>query len=239
MVIPAYNEERRLGATLDEVAAFLRRSPGQWEVRVVDDGSATTGRPRLPTIAARANCASSCSASRIAGKVGRSRPGCWRRRGDFCFICDADLSMPIAEIVRFLPPVAPPFDVAIGSREGMAGAAHRRAVYRHLMGRLFNRGVRWLMLPGHPGLAVRVQDVHGRAVRSIFTHVTVDGWAFDVEVLSDRARQGLRVIEVPIEWHYRAESQINMMRDGWEMLKELLRIRLRAARGAYRTESAQ
>jgi dolichyl-phosphate beta-glucosyltransferase len=75
------------------------------------------------------------------------------------------------------------------------------------------------------------------AVRSVFPRVTVDGWAFDVEVLAIARAQRLRVVDVPIEWHYRAESRLNMMRDGWEMLKELVRIRLRAARGRYASGS--
>jgi dolichyl-phosphate beta-glucosyltransferase len=107
-------------------------------------------------------------------------------------------------------------------------------MYRHLMGRLFNRGVQSLVLPGIEDSQCGFKMFTAPAVRSVFPHVTVDGWAFDVEVLAVARAQGLRVIEVPIEWHYRAESRLSMMRDGWEMLTELVRIRLRAARGLYR-----
>jgi hypothetical protein len=64
--------------------------------------------------------------------------------------------------------------------------------------------------------------------------VTVEGWAFDLEVLVVARKQRLRVVEVPIEWHYREESQVAMVRDGFGMLRELLKIRARAARGVYR-----
>ena len=233
IVIPAYNEERRLGATLLAVSDFLRLQPWQWEVRVVDDGSADG------TVAVANGLAASeprifvqCEPHR--GKGGAVKAGLTAARGDFRFICDADLSMPIEELVRFLPPQADAFDVAIGSREGMRARRIGEPMYRHLMGRLFNRGVQWLVLPGIEDSQCGFKMFTADAVRRIFPRVTVDGWAFDVEVLAVARAQRLRVIEVPIEWHYRAESRLSMLRDGWQMLKELLRIRLRALRGHYR-----
>jgi dolichyl-phosphate beta-glucosyltransferase len=233
IVIPAYNEERRLGATLLAVSDFLRLQPWQWEVRVVDDGSGDG------TVAVANGLAASeprifvqCEPHR--GKGGAVKAGLTAALGDFRFICDADLSMPIEELVRFLPPQADAFDVAIGSREGRRARRIGEPLYRHLMGRLFNRGVQWLVLPGIEDSQCGFKMFTADAVRRIFPRVTVDGWAFDVEVLAVARAQRLRVIEVPIEWHYRAESRLSMLRDGWQMLKELLRIRLRALRGHYR-----
>lgn len=232
VVIPAYNEERRLGATLLTVQQFLRDQPWSWEVRVVDDGSAdgtraivervSEGEPRIVL-----------QAEPHRGKGGAVKAGLQAARGEFRFICDADLSMPIAEVTRFLPPAAPPFDVAIGSREGRQARRVGEPMYRHLMGRLFNQGVQWLVLPGIEDSQCGFKMFTDRAVASIFPHVTVDGWAFDVEVLAIARSQGLRIVEIPIEWHYRAESRLSMLRDGWSMLKELMRIRTRAARGDY------
>jgi dolichyl-phosphate beta-glucosyltransferase len=233
VVIPAFNEERRLGSTLVEIAGYLATQPWTWEIRIVDDGSTdatvavaerfAAGEPRVVV-----------QREPHRGKGGAVKAGLSAASGQFRFICDADLSMPIDEIARFLPPHAVQFDVAIGSREGRKARRVGEPKYRHLMGRVFNRGVQWLVLPGVEDSQCGFKMFTADAVRSIFPRVTVDGWAFDVEVLAvARARQ-LRVIEVPIEWHYREESRLSMMRDGWEMLKELLRIRLRAMRGAYR-----
>jgi glycosyltransferase involved in cell wall biosynthesis len=234
IVIPAYNEERRLGASLETVAAFLRDQPWDWEIRVVDDGSADRTLAIAESIAARE--------PRIVvqrephrGKGGAVKAGLTAAAGDFRFICDADLSMPIGEVSRFLPPQAPPFDVAIGSREGVRARRIGEPAYRHIMGRLFNLGVQWLVLPGIEDSQCGFKMFTASAVRSIFPRVTVDGWAFDVEVLAVARAQKLRIVEVPIEWHYRAESRLSMLRDGWQMLKELLRIRLRSLRGAYRS----
>lgn len=232
VVIPAFNEERRLGSTLVEIAGYLATQPWTWEIRVVDDGSTdatvavaerfAAGEPRVVV-----------QREHHRGKGGAVKAGLSAASGQFRFICDADLSMPIVEIARFLPPRAAPFDVAIGSREGRKARRVGEPKYRHLMGRLFNRGVQWLVLPGIEDSQCGFKMFTADAVRSIFPRVTVDGWAFDVEVLAVARAQQLRVIEVPIEWHYRAESRLSMMRDGWEMLKELLRIRLRAIRGTY------
>jgi dolichyl-phosphate beta-glucosyltransferase len=126
------------------------------------------------------------------------------------------------------------FDVAIGTREGLGARRVGEPSYRHLMGRLFNGVVQRLALPGIEDSQCGFKMFTAEAVRSIFPLVTIDGWAFDVEVLTIAREQGLRVVEVPIEWHYRSESQVSMVRDSLGMLRELLRIRVRAFRGAYR-----
>ena len=95
-----------------------------------------------------------------------------------------------------------------------------------------------MALPGIEDSQCGFKMFTAAAVRTIFPLVTIDGWAFDVEVLTIARVQGLRVIEVPIEWHYRNESQVSMLRDGVGMLRELLRIRTRAFRGAYRRRAA-
>jgi dolichyl-phosphate beta-glucosyltransferase len=233
VVIPAYNEEKRLGATLATVCAYLAAQPWDWEVRVVDDGS----RDRTVAIAqeaGRADCRVAVQREPHRGKGGAVKAGLLAARGDYRFICDADLSMPIAEIARFLPPSLDGFDVAIGSREGIAARRIGEPIYRHLMGRLFNVGVRWLTLPRIQDSQCGFKMVTAAAVNTIFPRVTVDGWAFDVEALTIARAHRLRIVEVPIEWHYRRESQIHMVRDGFAMLREVLRIRARAVRGLYR-----
>ena len=232
IVIPAFNEERRLDTTLVAVTSYLREQSWDWEVRVVDDGSvdATVAiAERHAAIEPRVVV----QREPHRGKGGAVRAGLTAARGEFRFICDADLSMPIGELSRFLPPAASSFDVAIGSREGRLARRVGEPAYRHLMGRLFNRGVQLLVLPGIEDSQCGFKMFTASAVDAIFPRVTVDGWAFDVEVLAVARARGLRIVDVPIEWHYRAESRLSMMRDGWQMLKELIRIRLRAASGRY------
>ena len=174
IVIPAFNEERRLGDTLGKVTEFLRRQPWDWEVRVVDDGS-SDGTVSIAEAFAAGQSGVVVQREPHRGKGGAVKAGLLAATGEYRFICDADLSMPIGEVARFLPPAARRFDVAIGSREGLRAHRIGEPVYRHLMGRLFNRGVQWLVLPGHRGLAVRLQDVHGGR-RAIDLSARHRGW---------------------------------------------------------------
>jgi dolichyl-phosphate beta-glucosyltransferase len=153
-------------------------------------------------------------------------------------MCDADLSMPIEELDRFQTPLAAGYDIAIGTREGHAARRFEEPAYRHWTGRVFNLAVQRLVLPGIEDSQCGFKMFTRAAVEDIFPLVTIDGWAFDVEVLTIARAQRLRIVEVPIEWHYRAESQVSMLRDGAGMLRELLRIRLRALTGKYKGTSA-
>ena len=145
--------------------------------------------------------------------------------------------MPVGELPRFLPPVRTDFDIAIGSREGHEARRIGEPIARHLAGRVFNLGVQRLMVPGINDTQCGFKMFTARAVEAIFPLVRVDGWAFDIEVLYLARVKGLRVVEVPIEWHYRRESRLSLLRDGVGMLRELLAIRARAGRGAYDTRT--
>jgi dolichyl-phosphate beta-glucosyltransferase len=229
VVVPAFNEERRLASTLEALRTHLATQPWDWEVRVVDDGS-QDGTVGIAEKFALDDPRIVLQREPHRGKGGAVKAGLMAARGDYRFICDADLSMPIAEIARFLPPTLTGFDVAIGSREGQAARRIGEPVYRHVMGRLFNHVVQGLALPGIADSQCGFKMFTAEAVAAIFPFVTVDGWAFDVEALAVARARGLRIVEVPIEWHYREESQVRMMRDGVGMLRELLRIRARVGR---------
>ena len=164
------------------------------------------------------------------GKGGAVKAGLLAARGDYRFICDADLSMPVGELPRFLPPLLTGFDIAIGSREGHEARRIGEPMVRHLAGRVFNFGVQRLMVPGINDTQCGFKMFTAAAVEAIFPLVQVDGWAFDIEVLHLARARGLRIVEVPIEWHYRRESRLSLLRDGAGMLRELLAIRARARR---------
>jgi glycosyltransferase involved in cell wall biosynthesis len=233
IVVPAFNEERRLAATLATLCDYLGRQPWDWEVRVVDDGSVDD--------TARIAESFSLTQPRVVlqrephrGKGGAVKAGLAAAPSAYRFICDADLSMPVDEIGRFLPPLASGFDVAIGSREGKLARRVGEPAYRHFAGRVFNFIVQRLALPGIEDSQCGFKMFTAEAASAIFPRVTVEGWAFDVEVLTIARQQRLGVIEVPIEWHYRADSQLSILKDGAGMLRELLRIKWRVFRGVYR-----
>src|SRR6476659_4785963 len=110
IVVPAFNEEARLGSTLSELRGYLSTRPWDWEVRVVDDGSAD-GTCEVAAQAAAAEPRILLQREPHRGKGGAVKAGLLQARGDFRFICDADLSMPVAELPRFLPPTLTDFEV--------------------------------------------------------------------------------------------------------------------------------
>lgn len=224
IVIPAFNEARRIGATLEQLTAFLSHQTWDWEIRVVDDGSVDETATIVET-AARANTRIVLQREPHRGKGGAVKAGLLSSRADFRFLCDADLSMPPVELSRFLPPVLQSADIAIASREGRGATRVGEPWRRHFVGRLFNYAIRWLVLPGIADTQCGFKMFTAASVDAVFPHVTLDGWAFDVEALSIARAKGLRIIEVPIEWHYRAESRLSVLRDGPRMLRDLFRIR--------------
>jgi dolichyl-phosphate beta-glucosyltransferase len=233
VIIPAYNEQERIGGTVHALVEYLSAGAWTWEIRVVDDGS-TDDTARAVTEAGRGRPGVVLQQEPHRGKGGAVKAGMLAAAGALRFMCDADLSMPVEELARFLPPALRDFDIAIGSREGHGARRIGEPLTRHLMGRTFNYVVQQALLPGIEDTQCGFKMFTAAAAEAIFRRVTVTGWAFDIEVLYLARLLGLRVVEVPIEWHYRSESQVSMVRDSVGMLREVLRIRGRARRGDYR-----
>lgn len=232
IVIPAFNEEHRLPATLDSLREYLSAQPWTWEIRVVDDGS--TDRT-VEKVLERSEIDRRIVLQREphGGKGATLKAGMLAARGSFRFMCDADMSMPASELPRFLPPALSGFDVAIGSREAPGAARIGEPFTRHVIGRLFNLAIKLIVLGGIEDTQCGFKMFTAEAARTIFPLVAVSGWAFDVEVLAIARRRGMRVVEVPVEWHYKSESRVSPLRDSPRMLRDLLRIRARARRGDY------
>jgi len=232
IVIPAFNEAAGIEATLTELSNYLRIKPWTWEIRVVDDGSSDETALKVEAFS-RSEPRVIVQREPHGGKGAAVRAGFLASRASYRFLCDADLSMPVAELSRFMPPALGDADIAIGSREGTGARRVGEPFLRHLAGRGFNLVVRLLMVPGVQDTQCGFKMFTAAAVDAIFPYLTVMGWAFDIEVLYLARRRGLRVREVPIEWHFRADSRVRLFRDSFGMFAELLRIRSRARRGAY------
>ncbi|MEW6028034.1 MAG: dolichyl-phosphate beta-glucosyltransferase [Chloroflexota bacterium] len=232
VIIPAYNEENRLPRTLEQVFTFLKKQSYQAEVLVVENGS-TDG-----TLAAARAFAEQYPSLRVyqephSGKGLAVRRGVNEARGEYLFLCDADLSMPVEEIAKFLPPALTDFDIAIASREAPGAVRHDEPAYRHLTGRVFNTLIRWLVLPRIQDTQCGFKCFRARAARQLFESQTLMGWSFDVEILFLAHRRGLKVREVPIHWYYNGESKVSILRDSLRMFLDLLLIRRNARRGLY------
>lgn len=232
IIIPAHNEESRLPRSLEQVFAFLERQAYEAEVLVIENGS--TDR----TLEVAQRYAAQHPNVRVVHEPGRGkglavRRGMLEAGGDYRFMCDADLSMPIEEVNKFLPPQLTGFDVAIGSREVRGAVRYDEPFYRHFGGRLINLAIRVLMLPGLQDTQCGFKCFRAEAARDLFGRQLMDGWSFDIEVLYLAERGGYKIVEVPIDWYYRSESKVNAVQDAVRMIGDMLRIRANMRRGLY------
>jgi dolichyl-phosphate beta-glucosyltransferase len=232
IIIPAYNEEGRLPTTLPQVVAFAKAQEYPVELLVVDNAS-TDRTPDIVREIAREHPSISLLHQPVRGKGAAVRKGMLEGRGEYLFICDADLAMPIEEVSKFLPPTLSDYDVAIASREAAGAVRYNEPWYRHLMGRVFNLAVRMLAVPGIQDTQCGFKCFRREAARDIFATQKIDGWAFDVEILHIARRRGYRIVEVPINWYYGEGSRVSPIRDSVDMLVEVLRIRRNGRAGLY------
>ncbi len=232
IVIPAYNEETRLPATLSRVLGFLQQQPYTWEVLVVDNGSRDrTGEIVRSVADQQPNLRLLQEAHR--GKGLAVRLGLLAAQGEYRFICDADLSMPIEEISRFVPPAQQDVDIVIGSREAPGAVRYGEPAYRHWIGRVFNWLVRLLAVPGFQDTQCGFKCFRAEVAEDLYSVQRLDGWTFDVEVLFIALRRGYRVVEIGIPWYFEPGSRVHPLRDSVTMLMDLFRIRRNWRRGLY------
>ncbi len=232
LVIPAYNEAERLPTTLAQLGRFLQGEAYQAEIVVVDDGS-TDATATVVERAAAANPGVRLLRAPHRGKGAAVRRGMLEARGDLRVMCDADLSMPAYELPKLLAPLAAGADLALATREGAGARRIGEPYLRHLMGRVFNALVRLLAVPGLHDTQCGFKAFTAASAETLFRCSTVDGFGFDVEVLYLARKRRLRLVEVPIAWYYQASSRVSPLRDTIRMVRDVLRVRYRDARGRY------
>ncbi|MFZ5878028.1 MAG: dolichyl-phosphate beta-glucosyltransferase [Chloroflexota bacterium] len=232
IVIPAHNEENRLPRTLEQVFAFLKTQDYSAEVLVVENGSSDR------TLEIARAFAEQHPHLRVLkndqrGKGLAVRRGMLEARGQYRFICDADLSMPIKEVGKFIPPILSDFDVAIGSREAPGAVRYNEPAYRHWGGRGINLVIRLLILPGLQDTQCGFKCFSAEASQRLFSLQTLPGWSFDIELLYLARRAGLRIREIPIHWYFGDDSKVSAVRDALNMIRDIFRIHANARRGIY------
>jgi len=232
VIIPAYNEENRLPNTLEQVFHFLGKQSYTSEVIVVENGSADKTFETAQRFAGKHKSLQVIH-NEQRGKGGAVQRGVLEARGEYVFFCDADLSMPVEEVAKFLPPAITDFDIAIGSREAPGAVRYNEPYYRHFTGRVFNMLIRLLALPKLQDTQCGFKCLRAGAARDIFHFQTITGWAFDVELLYIAHLHGYRILEIPIDWYFNADSKVSVLHDSRRMFLDLLVIRRNARRGLY------
>jgi dolichyl-phosphate beta-glucosyltransferase len=232
LILPAYNEQARLPFTLAEINAYVCAEQLDCDVIVVDNGShdATSAvvqqaMQRFPTLR--------LLRTDRRGKGLAVRTGMLAARGDVAVFADADLSWPVEELSRFSALVDDRTPIVIGSREGSGARRIGEPVYRHVMGRVFNRVVQAFAVPGVEDSQCGFKAFRLDVAQAIFGRQRIDGFGFDVEVLYLARRFGFGVRIVPLRWEHKENSRVAPVRDTLGMLSDVARVRVNDWRGAY------
>ncbi len=235
VVLPAYNEEKVLPATLERIHAFLSSRGGPFEILPIDDGSAdSTSSVAAAFAATRPECRPLRNDSN-RGKGYTVRRGIAESRGEYVLFSDADLSTPIEEADRMLAELERGADVVIGSRDlPESDVRVHQPWYRETMGRVFNRIVRTIVLSGFVDTQCGFKAFRRSALLPLLPLLRIDRYSFDVEILFVARRHALEVREVPVVWVNRADTRVDPLRDSTRMLVDLFRIRYYDFLGRYR-----
>ena len=234
IVIPAHNEEARLPRGLAQIDGFLQQQPYAAEVIIVENGS----HDRTYDVACEQ--AQALDYARVlqspAGQRGKGlavKQGMLAARGEWRFICDADLSMRIDELSRFLPPDNGDCDIIIASREAKGAQRVDEPQYRHLMGRVNNWIIKLAALRRYEDTQCGFKMFRAGVADDLFRVQRMNGIGFDVELLFIAERRGYTVKEVPITWYYDPYSTMRLWDDSLNMLREIWQIRRNWRQGLY------
>jgi dolichyl-phosphate beta-glucosyltransferase len=244
LVIPAYNESSRLPHTLVAAWSFLESRGDGFELILVDDGS-TDDTSAVARGFAAEHPNVTVITIRHAGKAAAVRAGLEAATGNIVGFSDADLATPLGYLDDFIALVDSGVDIVIGSREGVGARRIGEPWYRHAMGRVFNRMVQLIILPGIEDTQCGFKVFRREAAQSILDRTLLyrDGrqvsgprvTAFDVEFLAVARALGLTIVSVPVVWTYGTNSKVNPIRDTLHNAYDILRVRANLTLGRYKS----
>ena len=239
IVIPAYNEEKRLPSTLESVHAYLLSREIDFEIIVVNDGSTDGTVEVVQEFAKHHDGVRLLSYSPNQGKGCAVRKGVLMSEGDKVLFNDADGSSPVEELEKLEASLNKGFEVAIGSRAKPDSSRKVNALaYRKFMGNFFNFIVQTLLLKGIQDSQCGFKMFTRTAAESIFNVAKENGFAFDVELLHIARMRGYKIDEVPINWTNVDGSKVNLVLDSSRMFLDVIKIRLRSTFGFYKAVPA-
>ena len=234
VIIPAYNEEKRLPETLKEVDQYLEKQGYEYEILVVNDGSQDRTAAIVKELMGQVESLRLIDNKENHGKGYAVRQGMRKAKGDFRLFMDADNSTSIEHIEKMWPEFKKGSDVVICSRdiEGSVIAV-AQSLWRRRLGDIFNLIVQVLSgLWGMWDTQCGFKGFTAESAQQIFLKATINRWAFDVEVLVLARKQGFQIMEVPVTWINDSHSRVGF--GGMiQMLFEVARIRINMFRGIY------
>ncbi|HEV7517315.1 MAG TPA: dolichyl-phosphate beta-glucosyltransferase [Thermoanaerobaculia bacterium] len=225
IVIPAYNEAARLGPTLERILGYLAGQKIAAEILVVDDGSTDRTAAVAESFAGRGVVL--YRQDRNRGKGAALRSGVVASRGATVLLVDADLSTPIEDLERLRPYLAGA-ELVLGSRSVPgANVTQHQPIYREIMGRTFNLLIRTVGVRGFRDTQCGFKLLDGEAARQLFADLSVDRFAYDVELVWLARRRGYRIAEVGVTWANSPYSSVDPLKDSARMIWDIVVMRFR------------
>jgi len=222
VIIPAYNEENRIGRALETITAYLNKQPYRSEIIVVDDGS----HDQTGSVAARTKGVRCIRLDKNSGKGFAVRTGVLAAQGSHILFSDADLSTPIEEVEKCLYHLQKGADVVLGSRS--LKDSHiiiHQPWHRELMGKIYNRVVRLLVFRGISDTQCGFKCFKAEAAQKIFKQARIDRFSFDVEILYLAKKFGCKIQQIPVRWSNDPTSSVRPLTDAYQTFLDLLKIK--------------
>jgi glycosyltransferase involved in cell wall biosynthesis len=234
IVVPAYNETERIGATLERLLEYCAQKNWNAEIIVVDDGSKDNTTDIVREFMAKSPMVRLVQNPGNRGKGYSVRNGMLQANGEILLFSDADLSAPIEEAEKLFASIREGNDVAIGSRWMRSELQIRKQpLYRQLNGRIFNLLLRTVLNLRNKDTQCGFKAFTRRSAETIFPLQKIERWGFDPELLYLAKKFGFSVSEVPVAWSHRDGTRLNPIRDGIRMAGDVLKVRWNAWTGEY------
>lgn len=240
VVIPAYNEEKRLGRTFDTIIDFLHRTKRQWEIVVHDDGSRDGTAALVQRYAAKYPTIRLNPGGTNHGKGYAVKHAMLQACGDWRLLTDADLSTPMEEFDKLWPQTQQGYEIVIGSRK-IAGAKIevRQPWLRQRMGLAYSYLSKWFLATPVLDFTCGFKLFRADAAQAVFSRSLIERWGYDTEVLFIAHRLGYKIKEVPVVWRHDEGTKVRLGSDTLSSARELLAIRCNALAGKYQLNSAE
>ena len=234
VIIPAYNESRRIVTTLNQVLSFIASNGWDAELIIVNDGSRDDTPEIVQQYAQRNPMMRIIENPGNRGKGYSVRNGMLNARGKILLFSDADLSAPIEEATKLLDAIAEGADVAMGSRWLKPELQRQRqSLHRQFLGRVFNVLLRVVLGLNFADTQCGFKAFKRDAALAVFRLQRIERWGFDPEIIYLAQQRGFKVVEVPVQWSHDDKTTIHPLRDGLRMFFDVLKVRWNAVRGRY------
>jgi len=228
IVIPVYNEEKRIHASLSKVVDYIKKKgfSEKTEIIVVNDGSLDNTVSIVNHFKKDYNFIKLVDYKNNKGKGCAVKKGVLSAKGNYILFMDADLSTPLEEIDKVIWPLNRGYDLSIGSRSlKNSNIIRHQPKYRRIMGKLFNILVRLFLIKNIRDTQCGFKCFTKETAREIFSQIKINGFSFDVEILYLAQKKGYRIKEIPVKWYNFPESKVGVFKDPIKMLIGIFKIR--------------